>query len=62
MADTSGFFVPPTAGRPGAVQKRVTPTGVTPQASSVSVIEGTRLTTRRLVGDTVTTGRGAAPS
>ena len=45
MAATSGFFVPPTVGTPGASQKRVTATGVTPQASRVSVTDGTRLTT-----------------
>ena len=43
MAATSGFLVPPTVGTPGASQKRVTATGVTPQASSVSVTDGTRL-------------------
>src|SRR5262249_16129416 len=45
-AATSGSFVPPTAGSSGCSQNRVTPTGVTPHASNVSVIEGTRLTTR----------------
>ena len=46
MAAMSGFLVPPTVRRPGASQKRVTATGPTPQASRVSVTDGTRLTTR----------------
>src|SRR5262249_44384617 len=46
MAATSGSLVPPTVGKPGCSQNRVTATGRTPQASSVSVTEGTRLTTR----------------
>src|SRR5438445_3282493 len=49
MAATSGFFVPPTVGTPGSPvtsQNRVTATGAMPQACSVSVAEGTRLTTR----------------
>ena len=46
MAATSGSLVPPTCGRSGCSQNRVHATGVTPQASSVSVTDGTRLTTR----------------
>ena len=43
---TSGSLVPPTCGRSGCSQNRVQATGSTPQASSVSVTDGTRLTTR----------------
>ncbi len=46
MAARSGFLVPPTVTSPGCSQNRVTPTGSTPQAMSVSVTDGTRLTTR----------------
>ena len=46
MASTSGSLVPPTWGRSGCSQNRVHATGVTSQASSVSVTDGTRLTTR----------------
>ena len=61
MAATSGSLVPPTCGRSGCSQNRVHATGVTPQASSVSVTDGTRLTTARR-GRAVTSGRGAAAS
>ena len=49
MAPTSGFFVPPTVrtpARPVRSQNLVAPIGVMPHARSVSVAEGTRLTTR----------------
>src|SRR4051794_4020690 len=46
MAATSGSFVPPTWTIVGCSQKRVHATGTTPHAMSVSVSEGTRLTTR----------------
>ena len=61
MAGTSGFFVPPTVGRSGCSQNRVTAIGVMPHASSVSVAEGTRLTTRRL-RNVFTPTIGIAPS
>ena len=60
MASTSGSLVPPTCGRSGCSQKRVQATGVTPQASSVSVTDGTRLTTRAGAGAPLTCGRAAA--
>ena len=46
MAATSGSLVPPTWVSWGCSQKRVQATGSTPQASNVSVTDGTRLTTR----------------
>ena len=46
IAATSGFFVPPTVGSDGCSQKRVQATTSAPAASSVSVADGTRLTTR----------------
>src|SRR5579884_3728428 len=45
MAATSGFLVPPTWRRPGCSQNRVQATGTRSQATSVSVTDGTRLTT-----------------
>src|SRR5262245_58416366 len=45
IASTSGFFVPPTIVTPGRSQNRVTATGVTPSATSVSVALGTNETT-----------------
>ena len=46
MAATSGFLVPPTWSSAGCSQNRVTAIGMTPQLSSVSVTDGTKLTTR----------------
>ena len=55
MAETSGSLVPPTWWRWGCSQNRVHATGSTPHASSVSVTDGTRLTTRGVT--TPLTGR-----
>ena len=46
MPSTSGSLVPPTCGRSGCSQNRVQATGGMPHARSVSVTDGTRLTTR----------------
>jgi hypothetical protein len=55
MASMSGFFVPPTWVNDGCSQNRVHATGSIPQASSVSVIEGTSEIT-------LTTGQDAMAS
>src|ERR687897_3278275 len=52
IARTSGSLVPPTCGTSGRSQNLVHATGDTPQASKVSVTEGTRLMTRGAAADT----------
>ena len=58
-ASTSTRLVPPITGTPAKSQKRVQPTGVTPNATSVSLADGTSETTRSSV---LTCARVALPS